>query len=110
MSFVRSNRPVVTLVVVAVLLALTAPPAHAAGSILDTLGARMQSWAANLWPWPAAADHGIVAANPDGGARSNLGAVHGSRPGHGGGQPGRAVLPPVTPLGCIVGDPNGCPH
>jgi hypothetical protein len=111
MSSNRFHHPAVTVLVLAILLALAAPPAHAAGNLLDHLGARVQSWAAAWWPWPATASHGIVAANPEGGARSNVSAVHGSGTrGHGEGQPGRLLLPGARPL-CAPGvDPNGCPH
>jgi hypothetical protein len=111
MSSDRFNRPALTALVLAMLLALAAPPAQAAGSFLDTLGAKVQGWATAWWPWPAAASHGIVPADPNGGARSNGGAVHGGGRalGHGGGQPGR-VLPPVAkPLCNTNPDPNGCP-
>jgi hypothetical protein len=113
MSSRTSRRPVVAVVALAMLLALATPPAHAAGSLLDSLGARVQGWAAAWWPWPAAASHGIVTANPDGGARSNLGTVHGGRPGGNAGRQAGRALPPGGRVTCDnagIGDPNGCPH
>jgi hypothetical protein len=113
MSFRQSHRLVVTALALASLLALAAPPAHAAGNLLDSLGAKVQGWAAAWWPWPAAASHGIVAANPDGGARANFGTVHGGRPGgNAGRQAGRALPPGVRPAcdNAGIGDPNGCPR
>jgi hypothetical protein len=112
MSSDRIHRPAVTVLALAILLALAAPPAQAAGSFLDTLGAKVQTWVAAWWPLPAAGAHGIVTANPEGGARSNASAVHGGGTGgHGGGSlPGKVRAPGVRPL-CTPGvDPNGCPH
>lgn len=113
MSSRQSHRLVVTALALATVVSLAAPPAHAAGSLLDSLGARVQGWAAGWWPWPAAASHGIVTANPDGGARSSVGSVRGGRAGGDAGrQPGRA-LPPVVRVRCDNAsnpDPNGCPR
>jgi|ERR1700732_4480580 len=106
MSSRLSHRPVVSALVLAVLLALAAPPAQAAqgSSLLDHLGSKVQTWLASWLPGVRVESAGLT--EPKGGA------VLGGRArqaGSGNHHQGRAFHPVIRPQ-CDNGshsDPNG---
>lgn len=113
MSSRTFSRSMVTSLLLCALLALAAPPAHAAGlagGLLGGLSAKVQSWVAAWWPAAAAGTDsrgGII--DPNGKSRSAAAPVHGSRKGAEGAKrhTGRIVVGPIRP-GCSNGvDPNG---
>ena len=109
MSSRLSHRPVVSALVLAVLLALAAPPAQAAqgSSLLDHLGSKVQTWLASWLPGVRVDGAGV--SEPNGG-----GALAGraQQAGSGNHHQGRAFHPVIRPQ-CDTGtnsDPNGgCP-
>jgi hypothetical protein len=109
MSSRLSHRPVVSALVLAVLLALAAPPAQAAqgSSLLDHLGSKVQSWLASWLPGVRIDSAGLT--EPNGGA-APVGRAR--QAGSGNHREGRAFHPVIRPQcdGSSNSDPNGCPH
>ena len=111
MSSRLSHRPVVSALVLAVLLALAAPPAQAAqgSSLLDHLGSKVQSWLASWLPGVRVESAGVT--EPKGGAAPG---GHGRQAGSAGHHEGRAFHPVIRPQcdGSSNSDPNGgcIPH
>jgi hypothetical protein len=109
MSSRLSHRPAISALVLAVLLALAAPPAQAAqgSSLLDHLGSKVQTWLAS---WlPGVRIDGVGLTSHDAGAASGgRGRQAGSR-NH---REGRAFHPVIRPQcdNASGSDPNGCPH
>jgi len=106
MSSRLSHRPVVSALVLAVLLALAAPPAQAAqgSSLLDHLGSKVQTWLASWLPGVRVDSAGLT--EPKGGAA--LGG-RARQAGSGNHHQGRAFHPVIRPQ-CEEGshpDPNG---
>lgn len=106
MSSRLSHRTAISALVLAVLLALAAPPAQAAqgSSLLDHLGSKVQTWLASWLPGFRIDSAGV--GNPNGGAA--LG-DHGRQAGSGNHHQGRAFHPVIRPQ-CDAGaqvDPNG---
>ncbi len=111
MSSRLSHRPAISALVLAVLLALAAPPAQAAqgSSLLDHLGSKVQTWLASWLPGVRIDSAGV--GNPNGGAA--LG-DHGRQAGSAGRREGTAFHPVIRPQcdGGVIADPNGgcTPH
>lgn len=108
MSSRLSHRTAVSALVLAVLLALAAPPAQAAqgSSLLGSLGSKVQSWLASWLPGLRMDGAGVSeherGTSPGGEARQGGGSNH---------REGRAYHPVILPA-CDVNpssDPNGCP-
>lgn len=107
MSSRLSHRLAVSTLVLAVLLALAAPPAQAAtsASVLDNLGAKVQTW---LAAWlPGASPHNEGLAEPNGGTKVGSHGQLPSRQVSGGGAHHPVIRPQCS--GYPGGDPNGCP-
>src|ERR1700726_4993419 len=108
MSSRLSHRPAISALVLAVLLALAAPPAQAAqgSSLLDHLGSKVQTWLASWLPG-VRVDGGGVSEPNGGGALAGRAQQAGSGNHH----QGRAFHPVIRPQceGSPGADPNGCP-
>ena len=108
MSSRLSHRPVVSALVLAVLLALAAPPAQAAqgSSLVDQLGSKVQSWLASWLPGVRVESAGVT--EPKGGAALGGRAWQAGSGNH---HQGRAFHPVIRPQcdGSPGADPNGCP-
>jgi hypothetical protein len=109
MSSRLSHRPVVSALVLAVLLALAAPPAQAAqgSSLLDHLGSKVQTWLASWLPGVRIDGAGLT--EPKGGVAPGGRA---RQVGSGNYRQGRAFHPVIRPAcdGSPSSDPNGCPR
>jgi hypothetical protein len=104
----RRFRPVGSALVLAVLLALAAPPAQASGgsTLLDNLGAKVQIWLAG---WlPGGRIEAIGAINPSRGAAFGGRVRQQGIEGRGSHQ-SRSIRPVIRPECNSVSDPNGCP-
>jgi len=106
MSSRPSHRPAISALVLAVLLALAAPPAQAAqgSSALDSLGSRVQTWLASWLPGVRIDSAGLT--EPNGRAPLASHARQAGSPNH---HQGRVIHPVIRPL-CDIGigvDPNG---
>lgn len=106
MSSRLSHRPAISALVLAVFLALAAPPAQAAqgSSLLDHLGSKVQTWLASWLPGVRVDRAGLTEPN----GRAALG-DHGRQAGNH--HEGRAFHPVIRPQ-CDTSpgaDPNGCP-
>jgi hypothetical protein len=106
MSSLPSHRLAISALALAMLLALAAPPAQAS-SLLDHLGAKVQTW---LAAWlPGAGTQGEGTTDPNGRAVSHArlpaGHVIGSPDRHA----GRSFHPGIKPACGTNNDPNGCP-
>jgi hypothetical protein len=111
MSSRPSHRPAISALVLAILLALAAPPAQAAqGSpFLDNLGSKVQTWLASWLPGIRIDGAGMTEAS----GRASL-AGHGRQAGSSNHHQGRVIHPVIRPQ-CDIGigvDPNGgcLPH
>jgi hypothetical protein len=106
MSSRLSHRPVVSALVLAVLLALAAPPAQAAqgSSLLDHLGSKVQSWLASWLPGVRVESAGVT--EPKGGVAPVGRARQGGSGNHRQGRAFHRVIRPLCDNGGQV-DPNG---
>ncbi len=106
MSSRLSHRPVVSALVLAVLLALAAPPAQAAqgSGLLDHLGSKVQSWLASWLPGVRVDGAGVSA--PNGGKELEGRAQQAGSWNH---HQGRAFHPVIRPQCDSTShpDPNG---
>jgi|SRR5579862_7370785 len=108
MSSRLSNRTAISALVLAVLFALAAPPAHAAQgpSLLDHLGSKVQSWLASWLPGVRVDGEGV--GEQDNSARPRAAYAPGQsglRPRHGQFHRGIKALCDTG----STGEPNGCP-
>jgi hypothetical protein len=112
MSSRPSHRLAICALVLAVLLALAAPPAQAGtrSSLLGNLGAGVQTWLTAWWPGAGLQDPGTTdangRANVKGSSQLPAGPLAGSPASHRERSGHRLIKPVCTP----IGDPNGCPH
>jgi hypothetical protein len=106
MSSRLSHRPVVSALVLAVLLALAAPPAQAAqgSSLLDHLGSKVQTWLASWLPGVRIDGAGLT--EPKGEAAPMGRARQAGSGNHHQGRAFHPVIRPLCPSGS-VSDPNG---
>jgi hypothetical protein len=113
MSSRRSHRLVVTALALAVLLALAAPPAQASqrSSLLDTLGAKVQTWLSAWLPgWAGSDGRGMIAPKGSvnrGGDVPKAGATPGGADGRKAGRAPRGGRIRVECSG--QSNPDGCP-
>jgi len=102
-----SHRLVVSALFLAVLLALAPPPAQASTSsgVLDSLGAKVQSW---LAAWLPATGLKGSSATATSGRTSVVTQAQVPATGSGRKRSGRSIHPIIKPGCSITTDPNGC--